>query len=50
MNKFTFTYFTEDNKIYGYRFGITRIEAQAIANQIFAEEGVKVYYMEGYQR
>lgn len=50
MTKHTFTYFTEDNKVYGYRFNITRTDAQAIANHIFVEEGVKVYYMEGYHK
>lgn len=48
MRKYTFTFFTSDNNVYGYRFDITRLEAQAIAEKIASEDNVKVYYMEGY--
>lgn len=48
MTKLTFTFFTDDDKVYGYRFNITRLEAQRIAEQIKTKEGVHVYYMDGY--
>lgn len=48
MGHFTFTFFTENNKVYAYRFGITRKEAQETAEKIFSKEGIKVYYMDGY--
>lgn len=48
MRTFTFTYFTEDDHVYGYSFNITRDRAQDVANRIHTEEGVKVYFMEGY--
>lgn len=43
-----FTFFTDDDVVYGYRFNITRVEAQSVAELIKAEEGVHVYYMDGY--
>lgn len=49
MRKLTFTFFRKDNdKVYGYRFDITRVEAQKIAEKIAKEENVLVYYMDGY--
>lgn len=48
IRTYTFTFFTEDDKVYGYRHDITRAEAQMVAEMIHVEEGVYVYYMEGY--
>lgn len=49
MRTHTFTFFRNDNdKVYGYRFNITRLEAQEIAEKILREEHIKVYYVDGY--
>ena len=51
MRKHTFTIYTHDNKVYGYLFDKTRVEAQAIVSEM--NEGKaqeqKYYYMDGYR-
>lgn len=49
MRKLSFTIYTEDNKIYGYLFDVTRAEAQEIVTGINKDEGTYHYYMEGYR-
>lgn len=48
MRKPTFTIFTDDNKVCGYLFGVTRLEAQETVSKMIAEDGKKYYYMDGY--
>ena len=48
MRKLTFTIFTDDNKVFGYLFGVTRVEAQETVNKMNAKDGKKYYYMDGY--
>lgn len=48
MRKHTFKIFTHDNKVHGYLFGVTRLEAQAIVVDMNNAAQNKFYYMEGY--
>ena len=48
MRKHTFTIYTEDDKVHGYLFDVTRLEAQKIVSEMNKESQVKYYYMEGY--
>ena len=48
MRKHTFTIYTDDDKIYGYLFDVTREEAQATVTKINKETNEYHYYMEGY--
>lgn len=51
MRKLTFTIYTHDNKVYGYLFEKTRVEAQAIVSEMNKgkEQADKYYYMDGYR-
>ena len=48
MRKHTFTIFTHDNKVHGYLFDVTRLEAQSIVSEMNNGVRTKFYYMEGY--
>jgi hypothetical protein len=48
MRKHTFTIFTDDDKVYGYLFDVTRVEAQEIVTKMNGEGEKKYYYMDGY--
>ena len=48
MRKLTFTIFTHDDKVHGYLFDVTRLEAQAIVSEMNNGASEKFYYMDGY--
>lgn len=48
MRLLTFTIFTDDDKVYGYLFEVTRLEVQKIVSEINMETREHHYYMDGY--
>ena len=48
MRKHTFTIFTNDDKVFGYLFDVTRVEAQETLSKMNSITDSKYYYMEGY--
>lgn len=50
MRKHTFTIFTHDDKVHGYLFNVTRLEAQEVVSKMNLAAEKKYYYMDGYKK
>lgn len=48
MNKLTFTIFDSNDSVYGYLFGVTRIEAAKTVRELNKDNEKDYYFMEGY--